>query len=77
MIWWDGWEVGLGFLMWELAMDAGAMDSVGVGVGDFRGENNREDIAAILSVARRHLQAGDPAAALQAVSGAWIGTDMS
>ncbi|KAG0614545.1 hypothetical protein M758_6G185300 [Ceratodon purpureus] len=53
--------------MWELAMDAGAMDSVGVGVGDFRGENNREDIAAILSVARRHLQAGDPAAALQAV----------
>lgn len=50
------------------------MNSLGVGVGDFRGESNREDIAAILAVARRHLQAGDPAAALQAVSGARTGT---
>lgn len=46
------------------------MNSVGFGVGDIRDQSNREDIASILAIARRHLNGGDPAAALQAVSGA-------
>lgn len=46
------------------------MNSLGFGVGDISGQSNREDIASILAIARRHLNGGNPAAALQAVSGA-------
>lgn len=46
------------------------MNTLGFGVGGFSGQNNKEDIASILATARQHLNGGDPAAALQAVSGA-------
>jgi len=43
------------------------MNSIGIGVGGILFQSNREDIAAILVIARRHLDGGDPASALQAV----------
>lgn len=44
------------------------MDSLGAGVGEFRAENHSEDIASILTAARRNLNEGNPVAALHAVS---------
>lgn len=45
------------------------MNSLGVGEAGLRDESNSEEIASILAVAWRHLNGGDPSAALQAVSG--------
>ncbi|XP_024393988.1 uncharacterized protein [Physcomitrium patens] len=44
-----------------------AMNSLGAGVGEFRREVSREDIATLLVVARRNLNEGNPGGALQAV----------